>query len=94
MAVKDETQLITEWIEQNPHYPGPSNVRIKGYGNSVWALVGDLGAVDGDLHALAWEFDLPVEAVEAAMAYYRAHKEVIDARLAANNIHLTGHQDQ
>ena len=33
-----------------------------------------------DLHKTEW-FDLPVEAVEAARAYYQEHKALIDNRI-------------
>jgi hypothetical protein len=33
---------------------------------------------------VAADYAIPLEAVEAAIAYYRQHTEVIEARLAAN----------
>ena len=60
------------------------------------AIVGDAGiaeAFERELHAplgpmkeLAVEFGVPVDAVLAAVAYYRDHPQVIDARIAANVI--------
>lgn len=85
MTLRDQTSLSTDWIEPNPWKPGAADVRIKGFGNSVWALVGDLGAVGGDPARLAWEHDLPIEAVHAALRYYEANRAVIDARIAANS---------
>jgi len=84
MTIKDPDQLIAEWIEEDPYHPGPANVRIKDYGNHVWALAGDLPLYGGDLQAQADDCELPVEAVAAAVAYYSRHREVIDARIAAN----------
>jgi uncharacterized protein (DUF433 family) len=40
--------------------------------------------MDGDVAQLAAAYALPREAVEAALAYYHRHKELIDARIALN----------
>ena len=50
----------------------------------MWSLVGHLEAVDQDVDRAAADYDLPREAVEAAVAYYRRHQGLIDARIAAN----------
>jgi len=51
---------------------------------SVWALVGYLEAVHGDVSRVADDYRLPLEAVEAAVTYYRQYKQLIDDRLEAN----------
>lgn len=63
---------------------GPSEARLRGYGVPVWALVGHLPAVDGDVARLAEDYGLPLAAAEAALAYYERHREAIDARLLLN----------
>ena len=85
MVSHDADALISEYIEPNPQHPDPSNVRLRGYGFSVWALIGYLPLFNGDTAALADEFGIPVEAVEAAVAYYQQHQSEIDARLARNS---------
>ncbi len=75
---------IAEYIQLNPHVPGIAEARLKGYGVAVWALIGHLPAVKGDLAALAGDYGVPLEAVEAAVAYYRRYRALIDARIAAN----------
>jgi uncharacterized protein (DUF433 family) len=50
----------------------------------VWALVGYWQMVDGDIGQVAADYEIPREAVEAALAYYETHREVIQARLDAN----------
>jgi hypothetical protein len=30
-------ELITQYIEPNPHYPGIAEARLKRYGVAVWA---------------------------------------------------------
>ncbi|MDQ2741136.1 MAG: DUF433 domain-containing protein [Chloroflexota bacterium] len=79
-----DQELIDTYIEPDPNKPGIAEARIVGYGVHVWALIGYLEAVHGDIDRTAEDYELPRETVEAACAYYRRHKEVIDARLAAN----------
>lgn len=77
------TELIARYIEENPHRPGADEVRLIGFGVSVWALIGYLHGV-GDPKQVAADYDLPPEAISAAIAYYEQHPAIIDARLAAN----------
>ena len=79
-----DTELIERWIVEDPWHRGPADVKTT-EGVHVWALIGYLPAVNNDVERVAHDYDLPVEAVEAAIAYYRAHREVIDGRLAAND---------
>ena len=79
-----EKDLIAKYIEPNPNKPGADEVRIKGYGMPVWALIGDYRGQGGDITAVARGYRVPVDVVEAALAYYRKHRELIDNRLAAN----------
>ena len=80
----DTDELITQYIEPNPHYPGIAEARLKRYGVAVWALIGQLPARANDLAQVARDYDVPLEAVEAAYAYYQRHRAVIDARIGAN----------
>ena len=80
----DSRDLIDRWIEDDPHRPGSDEARLRQYGVHVWALIGYLKAMDGDVAAVAADYDVPKEAVEAAIAYYQQHTCAIDARLAAN----------
>jgi len=50
----------------------------------VWALIGHLDVVDGDVDQVAHDYGIPHEAVDASLAYYERHKPSIDARLALN----------
>jgi uncharacterized protein (DUF433 family) len=76
--------LIARYLEENPHRPGEANVRVKGYGVSVWALIAQLEAEHGDAARVATDYELPQEAVQAAIAHYHRHRAAIDARIAAN----------
>lgn len=53
-------------------------------GVEVWALVAQLPAFEGDAARLASAYGLPLNAVKAALAFYRRHKELIDAQIALN----------
>ena len=52
----------------------------------MWALIGYLRMVDGDINRVAEDYRIPPEAVEAALAYYDRYRSEIDARLAANAV--------
>jgi uncharacterized protein (DUF433 family) len=79
-----EQELIEKYIERNRDRPSAAEARVAGYGVPVWALVGYLEAVHGDVAQVARDYQLPIESVEAALAYYRRHKVLIDDRLGAN----------
>ena len=89
-AMTNEDALIARYIEPNPHRPGLGDARLVDYGVSIWALVGYLAAVHGDVAQTAAAYAVPAEAVEAARAYYDRYKSFIDARIAAND---TGSDD-
>lgn len=83
-VTKRERELIDRWIEQNPRKPWEAEARIVTTGTSVWALVGYMAAAENDLSRVAADYHLPEDAVEAALAYYRQHRQAIDCRLAEN----------
>ncbi|MBI3972820.1 MAG: hypothetical protein HY332_16205 [Chloroflexi bacterium] len=76
--------LINQYIEESPYYPGKADARLREHGVPVWALIGHAQAINGDASQVAHDYDLPPEAVEAAFAFYRRYKAIIDDRLAAN----------
>jgi uncharacterized protein (DUF433 family) len=73
-----DNERITQHIELNPRRPDIANARLKEYGVAVWALIGYLRAARGDMERVARDYDIPIEAVEAAISYYRLHKAIID----------------
>ena len=77
------TDLIARYIEEDSQ-TSPGSARLRESGVEVWALVAQLPAVEGDVKRVADAYGIPSEAVEAALAYYRRHKELIDARIALN----------
>jgi uncharacterized protein (DUF433 family) len=81
---RDE-QLIARYIEPNPHKPWPDEAWVGNSAVPVWILVAYLRAVGGDVEQLADAYyTLPREAIRAALAYYRDHRDLIDARIARN----------
>jgi len=83
-TAQEKADLIAEYIEPDPHHPGLYNAWLNPYGVSVWIIVSRFQAVNGgDLDLAAEDYDIPREAVEAALAYYEEHKAAIDARIEA-----------
>ena len=72
------------YIETNPHHPGPADVRLVESCVPVWAIIGHYQATGRDARYVADSYEVPLEAVQAALAYYQQHQAVIEARLAAN----------
>ncbi|MHB8645567.1 MAG: hypothetical protein ACYDAR_07250 [Thermomicrobiales bacterium] len=85
-TLRHEEALIARYVEPDPRHPGEGNARIKDAGPSVWAIIGHLEGVQGDTRQTAEDYDLPIEAVEAAHAYYLRHEMALDARRAANRV--------
>ena len=78
-------------IALDPIRPGVERARLVEYGIPVWALIGHMGArngevEDGDIIQTADDYMIPEEAVRAAVAYYRQHRHAIDAFLDSNSI--------
>lgn len=80
----DTNDLIAQWLEEDPSRPGASGARIVNYGVPVWALIGHLRAVELKPWLVAQDYDLPQEAIDAAIAYYEQNRIPIDARLMEN----------
>ena len=80
----NETRLFTKWITASDYSASAGEARIAGTGVPVRALIGHLPAADNDVCQVAKDYELPVDAVRAAIAYYQRNREAIDARLAQN----------
>ena len=76
--------LIEHYVEEDARHPGPARARLRPSGVDVWALVAQLPAMDGDTSRLAAAYGLSIDAVEAALAYYRRHKRLLDAQIMIN----------
>jgi uncharacterized protein (DUF433 family) len=77
-----DDELIERYIELLPQRPGRDRASVKDAGVEVWALVAyyQEGA-KGNINEVARAYDIPVEAVRAALAYYAREQDLIDARL-------------
>lgn len=73
---------ISDYIDESDSIP---EARLKPWGIHVWAIAGYLPVYDGDVEAIARAYDIPVEAAQAAVRYYKKHKHLINGRLAMND---------
>jgi uncharacterized protein (DUF433 family) len=89
MPVSDgnDQELIDRFINSDPP-GGCADARVIGYGVPVWALVGDWLANGRDIDVVASGYQLPRETVQAALAFYERHRDVIDARMQANVVRV------
>ena len=69
----------------NPARPGLDQARLKESAVAIWALIGYLRGTNGDIDRVAADYEIPREAVEAAIAYYERHRALLDHRIAINN---------
>jgi len=79
-------QLIGQYIERHPYRSSVADAWLPRYGYSVWILIDALEAEGGDLQHVADGYNIPVDAMQAALAYYFRHKEAIDTRMKANTL--------
>jgi uncharacterized protein (DUF433 family) len=92
--INDDVVDAEQMIGPDVHRPGPARARLIAEQIPVWAVIGYLQAVAGasDLSAItdetidqaAVEYDITIEAVLAALRYYREHRGAIDGLLEAN----------
>jgi uncharacterized protein (DUF433 family) len=70
-----------KWLAPKPYKRFTKQLGIKGRNMIVWNLVAEV-VVSGDTpEYVAWNYRLPLEAVQEALDYYYANKEWIDAEV-------------
>ncbi|MCS6858782.1 MAG: hypothetical protein NZT92_00515 [Abditibacteriales bacterium] len=70
-----------KWLEPKPYNKFTKQWGIKGRNMTVWNLVADI-VVSGEMpEYIAWNYRLPLEAVQKALNHYYANKEWIDAEV-------------
>ncbi len=85
-TAREKAELIAIYIARDPRHPGLYDSYLPAYGVSVWAIISRFaGENNGDIDETAADYDLPREAVEAALAFYERHTAAIDARIEAQN---------
>jgi uncharacterized protein (DUF433 family) len=77
----EEEELIARWIEPDPHDRMPDHAWIVDHSVSVLAVVLRWQASEDDIEVVARALRVPVAAAEAALAFYRCHQPVFDARI-------------
>jgi uncharacterized protein (DUF433 family) len=83
-VILDEGDLIASHLEPDPADPDAAAWRLKERAVPVWAIIGALTESGDNARQVAADYGVSVQAVAAALAYYRRHRCLIDARLAAN----------
>ena len=78
--------LIARYIAPHPVNPGRDEYWLPAYGYPVWVIAGELAPDAANAVAVANEYGIPLEAVEAVWAFYTLHRTLIDNRLAQNRV--------
>ncbi len=76
-----DDELIARYIVQDRHFSGPHHARLRDSLVPVVPIIKLLRCYNDDAAQVAPDFGVSVEAIEAAKAYYRRHRDVIDARI-------------
>lgn len=76
-----QTETTYQWLEPKPYKKFTKQLGIKGRNMIVWNLVADVVVSGKTLEYVAWNYDLPVEAVQEALDFYFANKDWIDAEV-------------
>lgn len=84
--VRNWDDLIATYIEANPYRPGISDAILTDYGVPVWAIIGAISLTGATPDEVADGYEVPREAVDAALAYHQRYRPIIDERIAANNV--------
>jgi len=83
-VIRKSAMAYPRYIAEDPNHPGAEGAQVAPGGVPVWAIIGYWQVVNRSTGRVAEDYELPLEAVEAALEYYRHHKAAIDARLEAN----------
>ncbi|HUZ02137.1 MAG TPA: hypothetical protein VMU89_17455 [Thermomicrobiaceae bacterium] len=78
-------ELVAQCVEPRPHGYGSDRAVLRRRGVSVWVVIADLDATNGDLQQAADDFDLQPDEVLAAVLYYRQVPDLIEARILLND---------
>jgi uncharacterized protein (DUF433 family) len=84
--LRHQEALLDSYIHFDPAEPGVDQARVAPADVPVWVIVAQLEGADGDITQVAEDYELPQEAVEAAMIFYRRNRAAIDARRTENRL--------
>ncbi|MDQ2784920.1 MAG: hypothetical protein M3Y58_07960 [Chloroflexota bacterium] len=84
--LRHQEELLSDYIHFDPEEPGVDQVRVAPADVPVWVIVAQLEGADGNIMQVAEDYELPPEAVEAAVVFYRRNRAAIDARRAENRL--------
>ncbi len=88
VTAESSQAIIERHIEKDPERPWSGTERLVEYHTPVWALIGYYyHGANQHVSQVAEDYDVPEEAVKAALAFYnsdRSVKSVIDGHIAAN----------
>jgi uncharacterized protein (DUF433 family) len=84
LSDRESEALIARHIGPHPMNPGLDEYWLADPGVSVWAVVGAYKVEEGNADEVAAAYHLSREHVDAALAYYARHRDLIDNRLAQN----------
>lgn len=86
LPLSNRDDLIAAYIDADPYRPGIADAILTDHGVPVWALIGAILLTEATPDEVAQGYEVPREAVDAAIAYYRRYRPVIAERIAANNV--------
>lgn len=77
-------ELIARYIEPQPARDGITEAHVKGSTAPVWAVIANfrMSPADDAAELIADGYGISIEAMRAAIEYYKRHQAAIDARIA------------
>jgi uncharacterized protein (DUF433 family) len=79
-----DKEEIARYIAPDSLERGVEEARLLRYGVPIWALIGHMRAINGSPEQVAYDYDIPLDVMKAALEYYKLYRHAIDARIAAN----------
>ena len=80
-ATADEAELIARYVKPHPHRGGRAEAWFPEFGYRVATLISYMQSEDATIAQTARHYEMPEEAVRAAIGFYRRNREAIDARI-------------
>jgi uncharacterized protein (DUF433 family) len=84
LSDRESEALIARHTGPHPTNPGLDEYWLADPGVPVWAVVGAYKVEEGKADEVPAAYHLSREQVDAALAYYARHRDLIDNRLAQN----------